>query len=188
MNASSSQASAPQGGHCARLQIGAARLVKRRCIGRDIGNPLPAGPSIASAPPTPRLYIRKSRLPFFHLSAPPRRLTPILRARLPSRLPRALIGVRLRLRTICGLTAAQRHAQGLKLEGSSNELRLHALRSFHSSQERLSIQVQLIRGKDRCTIWSNAFEYDRNNLNHIHTDLAEKVSRAISNNVLMSAM
>jgi tetratricopeptide (TPR) repeat protein len=159
---------------------------KRRCIGRDNGNPLPPEPSGALAAAPIQSPITLAVLPF-EWTTPERADADLANTITGQIAARVDTGMPTRLRVTCGLAAAQRHAQGLGLEGFSSEPADYLLHgSVNSSRENLSIQVRLIRGKDECTIWSNASDYDRNNITHIHANLAEKVSRALSNYVLMS--
>jgi tetratricopeptide (TPR) repeat protein len=163
---------------------------KQRCIGRNNGSALPqalpkiAGSnSISTLPPQITLAV----LPFESLSgdlADPlvvNGLTEQIAERIDSLMPA-------RLRVTCSLAVAQRHAEGFRLEAAAGkpdaDYSIHG--SIRCSPEQTRIQLYLMRVKGQSTIWSSEFEYAHSDLQNIQADLAEKVSRALSNHVLMS--
>jgi tetratricopeptide (TPR) repeat protein/TolB-like protein len=112
-------------------------------------------------------------------------------ARLDTMMPR-------RLRVTCSLAVAQHHAEGLRLEAKKGESGAdYSLRGELRDHLRgVQIELRLMRGKDESAIWSNTFLYvqsEYRSVAHngpgddgIASDVAEKVSRALSNHVLMS--
>ena len=163
---------------------------KQRCVGRNRGAalppslPKPAGSSGNSILPHQiTLAVLPFESPAGDLADPlvANSLTERIATQIDSFMPA-------RLRVTCSLAVAQRHAEGFRLETAVGkpdaDYSLHG--SIRCSPEQLRIQVHLIRVSGQSIVWSNNFEYEHGDLQNIHADLAEKVSRALSNHVLMS--
>jgi tetratricopeptide (TPR) repeat protein len=163
---------------------------KQRCAGRNQGTiPPPPLTGIADSSSISNLphQITLAVLPFephasdFANPLVANGLTEQIASRIDSFMPA-------RLRVTCSLAVAQRHAEGFRLENTAGkpdaDYSLHG--SIRCLTEQLRIQVLLMRVNGQNTIWSSSFEYAHSDLQNIHADLAEKVSRALSNHVLMS--
>jgi len=163
---------------------------KRRCVGRNNATVLQqALPGIAGSnrinilPPQITLAVLPFESHASDLANPlvANGLTEQIAAQIDSFMPA-------RLRVTCSLAVAQRHAEGFRLEivaGKPDaDYSLHG--SIRCSPQQLRIQVHLKRVNGQSPIWSSNFEYAQSDFQNIHADLAEKVSRALSNHVLMS--
>jgi len=93
-----------------------------------------------------------------------------------------------RLRVTCSFPAAQRHAEGFRLEETAGEPEADYLLSgsLRNAADGVRVCVELIRMKGRSVIWSSVLDYLPDDLAAMHADLADKISRALSHQVLMS--
>jgi tetratricopeptide (TPR) repeat protein len=93
-----------------------------------------------------------------------------------------------RLRVVTSLTAAQRHAEGFRLDevNGSPDADYVLEGSVLGRGDGLQILLQLKRMKDRTEIWSHSREYRNAALLETSVDLADKVARALSHHVLVS--
>jgi tetratricopeptide (TPR) repeat protein len=93
-----------------------------------------------------------------------------------------------RLLVVSSLTAAQRHAEGFKLDEASGEPASdYALAgSVCDRAGCLEVQLQLKRVKDQSVIWTRSREYRNTALLETVSDLADRVARALSHHVLVS--
>jgi tetratricopeptide (TPR) repeat protein len=161
---------------------------KLRCCAREDQKPRPAADQIRktdSRTPHAQPQITLAVLPLecfenvVSLTAA-NGLTERITARLDGLLPS-------RIRVTRSFPAAQRHAEGFCREETASEPDADYLLSgsLQGSVDGLRVKVELMRMRERSVIWSSALTYSPDQFAEMDADLAEKISRALSRQVLM---